>query len=140
MRDYVGPELRRLVAERAGRRCEYCLVAEEDTFLGCEVDHVVSLKHGGPTEPDNLALACAFCNRHKGSDIGSISRAGELTRFYNPRSDRWADHFRLAGDLIEPLTEIGEVTARILKFNDGERLLERQALRAAGRYPARRVV
>jgi hypothetical protein len=38
--------------------------------------------------------------------------------------------------MIVPLSPIGEVTARILNFNDSERLLERQNLRALGRYPS----
>ncbi len=33
-------------------------------------------------------------------------------------------------------TPIGEVTARILGFNDGDRLLERQLLINMGRYPS----
>jgi hypothetical protein len=33
------------------------------------------------------------------------------------------------------LTEIGEVTVRILGFNDGERLLERQILINQNKYP-----
>ena len=36
--------MRRLVIARAGRRCEYCLIHEDDTYFGCEVDHVVSEK------------------------------------------------------------------------------------------------
>ncbi|MEA2085071.1 MAG: HNH endonuclease [Thermodesulfobacteriota bacterium] len=93
---YTSAEIRQLVAERAGRRCEYCLIHEDDTFLGCEVDHIISKKHGGSNEPENLAYACLFCNRHKGTDIGSIHpNTGKLTRFYNPRKDRWGKHFQL---------------------------------------------
>ena len=136
MSRYISENVRRLVAARAEYLCEYCLVHEDDTFFGCEVDHVISVKHGGPTEADNLAYACAFCNRQKGSDIGSILwRIGEFIRFFTPRVDRWADHFRLDGATIEPLTGIGEVTARILGFNNSDRILERQALIAMGRYP-----
>jgi hypothetical protein len=132
---YISAELRRLVAARAEGLCEYCLIAEEDTFLGCAVDHVISEKHGGPTAAENLALACVFCNQAKGSDVGSIDPgSGAFVRFFNPRLDRWADHFTLAGDRIEPKTPTGAVTARILGFNRTERLLERQALRLAGRY------
>jgi hypothetical protein len=47
MSSYVSAELRRLVANRANHKCEYCLIHEEDTFFGCEVDHIISLKHGG---------------------------------------------------------------------------------------------
>lgn len=39
--------------------------------------------------------------------------------------------------LIESLTSIGEATARILKFNENERVLERETLIAIGRYPSK---
>lgn len=136
MSSHISDDLRRLVAARAEYLCEYCLVHEDDTYFGCEVDHIISLKHGGPTTSENLAYACAFCNRQKGSDIGSILwQTGEFIRFFNPRTDRWADHFNLDGVVIKPLTGIGEVTARILGFNDSDRILERQALADLGRYP-----
>lgn len=137
MSSYVSDALRELVARRADHLCEYCLIHEEDTYLGCQVDHIISVKHGGPTRIENLAYACAFCNRSKGSDVASIIiETGQLVRFYNPRTDRWADHFELDGILIRPLTEVGEATARILGFNDDERLLEREELVSLGRYPS----
>lgn len=142
MSSYVSEELRRLVASRAEFLCEYCLIHEDDTFYGCQVDHVISVKHGGPTDPSNLAYACAFCNRQKGSDAGSIlMETGEFVRFFNPRSDRWADHFQLREFTIEPLTGVGEATARIFGFNALERLVERETLVAVGRYlaPAARI-
>jgi hypothetical protein len=137
MSSYVSADLRRQVALRAGRLCEYCLIHEDDTYLGCQVDHVISEKHGGPTELDNLAYACALCNRAKGSDIGSIALStGELTRLFNPRTDRWAEHFVLAKCVIQPRSPIGEATVRTLAMNDAERVLEREALRQTGRYPS----
>jgi 5-methylcytosine-specific restriction endonuclease McrA len=72
MNDRIGDEVRSLVATRADRCCEYCLIHEDDTFLGCEVDHIISLKHSGTDDPNNLAFACVFCNRHKGTNIASI--------------------------------------------------------------------
>ena len=137
MTSYINAALRRLVATRADQLCEYCLINEEDMFFGCEVDHIISEKHGGQTEPANLAYACVFCNRLKGSDVGSIAqRTGAFIRFFNPRTDFWVEHFVLDGVKIGPLTDIGEVTARILDFNNSERLLERQTLQALGRYPS----
>ena len=137
MTSYINAALRRLVAIRADYLCEYCLIHENDTFFGCQVDHIISEKHGGQTETDNLAYACAFCNRAKGSDIGSIiPDSGTLIRFFNPRTDLWFEHFTLHEIMIVPLSPIGEVTVHILNFNDSERLLERQNLRALGRYPS----
>ena len=138
MTSYVPAALRRHVAERASGVCEYCLIHEDDTFFGCQVEHVIAEKHGGATTADNLAYACVFCNRHKGSDISSLSEAGQLTRLYNPRTDRWADHFRIDQDgiTLHPVTELGAVTAKLLNFNHADRLVERDALVAAARYPS----
>ncbi len=137
MSSYVSAELRRLVHERAQALCEYCLIHEEDTFFGCQVDHIISEKHSGPTEAQNLASACTFCNRAKGTDLGSMaSGSGQLTRFFNPRDDRWSEHFRLDGARIVPLTVIGEVTSSVLQFNAVDRLSERFALISVSRYPS----
>ncbi|MFO7985151.1 MAG: HNH endonuclease signature motif containing protein [Desulfatiglandaceae bacterium] len=136
MSSYISEHLRQAVALRADHLCEYCLIHEEDTFFGCEVDHIISLKHGGVTESDNLAYACFFCNRRKGSDIGSVSNDGAFVRFFNPRHDRWVDHFRIEGLLITPISEIGDATARILHFNADDRLLERRILTAARKFPS----
>ena len=84
-----------------------------------------------------MALACVFCNGYKGSDIASlIPETDELIRFYNPRIDRWREHFRLNGVIIEPLTDIGEATIRILKINHEDQILEREVLNRRGRYPS----
>lgn len=136
MARWISAELRQTIADRAKYLCEYCLIAEADTFYGCEVDHIISLKHDGSSESDNLAYACALCNRSKGSDVGSISTSGEFTRLFNPRTDRWAEHFRLEGATIRPLTKVGEVTARVLGFNDGARLHEREEMIRFGKYPS----
>ena len=137
MSGYVPAHLRRLVIERADGLCEYCLIHRDDTFFGCEIEHIISEKHGGLTAPENLALACMTCNRLKGTDIASVSdRTGQLARLFNPRADRWADHFQLQGVMIRPLTEVGEVTVKLLGFNHLDRLAEREALIAVNRYPS----
>lgn len=137
MTSYVSAALRRQVIERASGLCEYCLIAEEDTWLGCEVDHVISEKHGGQTASENLAMACATCNRAKGSDLGSIAGNGAFIRFFNPRIDHWGVHFGLDEAIIVAKSLIGEVTARIFQFNSAERLVERDYLCELGRYPPR---
>ena len=69
----ISQKLRREVIIRAGRRREYCLLPEWVLLAGCEVDHVISRKHGGVTALSNLALSCARCNRAKGN-LKSLSR------------------------------------------------------------------
>lgn len=122
---WVSARLRTLVAERADHRCEYCGIRETDTFLGCQVDHIISEKHGGLTTEDNLALACTVCNRAKGSDIAGVDQAGSIAPLFHPRLDRWAEHFRREGRQIAGLTAKGRATARLLRFNAPERLDER---------------
>jgi 5-methylcytosine-specific restriction endonuclease McrA len=63
MSEYVPAELRRLIRERAGHRCEYCLLHEDDAFLPHEPDHIISVKHRGETNEGNLAWTCFVCNR-----------------------------------------------------------------------------
>ncbi len=132
----ISAESRRIVASRARFCCEYCGIAEGDSFLGCEVDHIVSRKHGGSDAVENLALACTPCNRSKGTDLGSLDSRGDIVRFFNPRTDQWAEHFRIRNAQIESLTNIGAATERIFDFNSPERIAERIILIRQGRYPA----
>ncbi len=67
----ISPESRLIVATRANHVCEYCLVAQEDAYFTLQIEHIISRKHGGSSDVDNLALACVFCNRPKGTDIGT---------------------------------------------------------------------
>ena len=128
----ISDEWRHLARSRADRLCEYCLTHENDCLFTLQIDHIISVKHGGAATLENLAVACIFCNRHKGSDVGAIMADGRLARFFNPRADSWAEHFRLVGGLIEPITAIGEGTARILRFNDPERVAEPRRIDCAG--------
>jgi 5-methylcytosine-specific restriction endonuclease McrA len=130
---HISAELRRKIRERAGDRCEYCLIPETATFAVHEIDHLVAEKHGGQTHVDNLGLSCALCNAFKGSDLASIDPdSGQLASLYHPRQHIWTDHFRMTEARIEGITAIGRATARLLKFNRADRLEERALLVAAG--------
>jgi hypothetical protein len=125
----ISNRVRNRVALRAGHRCEYCLIHEDDAGFPHQVDHVVSRKHGGTSDFDNLAYACILCNRYKGSDVAAINpKTGEAVRLFHPRHDHWSDHFRLDADFIEPLTDVGSATVRLLRLDAAERLAERRLL------------
>lgn len=135
-RTRISASLRREVRERARERCEYCLLAESQVFFPHEPDHLIALKHGGRTLSENLAWACFDCNRFKGANIASIDGVtGELAPFFNPRTQRWSEHFRLEGGLIIALTATGRVTEKILRLNLPKRVEVRQRLAAIGKYP-----
>lgn len=128
---------RRAVVERAGNRCEYCLVHQDDTASRHQVDHVISEKHAGETTLDNLALSCLPCNRRKSSDIAANDpETGALTGLFHPRRQVWSEHFRLQGSRIVGLTAAGRATAEFLQFNLPQRLLEREQWVIAGRFPS----
>jgi hypothetical protein len=131
----VDPELRAAVARRADFRCEYCLIHEDDAAFSHEVDHVISRQHGGETTMDNLAYACLICNRFKGPNVSSVNASGAVVPLFNPRTQPWADHFRLVGAVIQPLTATGEATAKLLRLNAVERVVERTVLQRLRRYP-----
>ncbi|HFA52216.1 MAG TPA: HNH endonuclease [Bacteroidetes bacterium] len=134
-RSIISQDTRSFVALRANHLCEYCLSFEGFSAVKFQIEHIISIKHGGTDDLLNLALACIFCNRFKGSDVGTILRAFQFTRFYHPRIDKWTDHFFLSDVLIEPKTEIGEATVKIFKLNDPDRLIERYAYLSKGYFP-----
>lgn len=132
----IPAHVRASVAARALRSCEYCLVHAEYTAFAHEVDHVIARKHGGASDADNLAYACAQCNRFKGSDIAAPDpESGNLVPLFHPRTMTWANHFALDGPRIVGLTPIGRATERLLQLNQIDRLLLRKELLAKGRYP-----
>ena len=125
-----------MVAQRAGFRCEYCLLREEDSFLAFEVDHIVGVKHGGGNEPENLAYACSHCNANKGSDLGTVLDSyDDFVGLFNPRKHAWLHHFRAQDGEIIAETRVGLATVKLLRVNHPDRLIIRRLLSQAGRYP-----
>jgi len=136
MSRYVSKRTRNLVIKRALGLCEYCLLHESQSFIGFEIDHIISIKHGGSNRANNLAYSCLYCNQYKGSDIGTmLLPSDDYIRFYHPRKDRWNEHFKLEDAIILPRTPIAESTIKILKLNDTDRLIERQIWLSSNMYP-----
>lgn len=129
---YIPFSTRELVYERAAGRCEYCLIPETAVLAAHEIDHIISRKHGGSSEFDNLALSCVLCNKHKGSDLTSIDPdTGKIVPLYHPRRDSWSHHFQLHDAQFIGLTPTGRATIRLLQLNRSDRIGERQLLIAA---------
>ena len=121
--------VRQLVVQRAGNRCEYCLLPQSFSLHKHEPDHIVPRQHDGNTDKRNLALSCMHCNRYKGPNVGSFDpQTGALVPFFNPRTQDWNRHFKLEKGVIRALTAEARVTVKILRFNDEERIAERQRL------------
>ena len=132
----ISAALRREVRERARERCEYCLLAESEAFFPHEPDHLIAIKHGGETVSVNLALACFDCNRFKGPNIASLDPVtGKVVPLFNPRTQRWSEHFKLNGGRIIPLTPVGRATEKMLRLNLPARVEARERWSALGLYP-----
>jgi hypothetical protein len=132
----IASKVRRQVHARAGGRCEYCRISQEDDPLTFHVDHVVAEKHGGVPSLDNLCLACSHCNLHKGSDFASVDPVtGRSVHLFNPRLSDWGEHFRWNGPVAVGLTPAGRATIRLLHMNASERVELRHSLMLEGRHP-----
>ena len=131
----LSASLRQLVAERAGYRCEYCSLPQAVSLHRHEPDHIIPRQHDGETQAGNLAFACLRYNRYKGPNVGSFDPlTGDLVPLFNPRRQRWEDHFKWDSAVIQALSPEGRVTVKLLRLNDVDRVNERQRLMAVGLF------
>jgi hypothetical protein len=84
------------------------------------MEHLVPVAAGGETIAHNLALACFSCNRRKWDRRSGVDpQAGGEHQLFNPRNDRWNDHFAWSVDGLEIVgsTAIGRTTVKALESN-----------------------
>jgi len=128
--------LRQQVASRARYRCEYCQFPQHLSALPFQIDHVIAEKHEGETSFENLAYACLYCNRFKGPNIAGRDReSGHIVRLFDPRNDRWSDHFEWEGPVLKGRTAVGRATIVVLRINLPYRVTLRRSLIEEGRFP-----
>jgi len=115
----IDAATRRLVRERAGNRCEYCGLHQDQSPLATlQIEHVNPRKHGGTDAVENLALACIDCNLSKSSNIaGRDPQSSGIIAIFDPRRDVWTDHFQFVGAYIVGTTAIGRATIAVLNMN-----------------------
>lgn len=134
----VTKAVRRRVAEAAGYRCGYCLTSQEIVGPLLEIDHLIPEALGGSSDETNLWMACPYCNGAKAARIDAIDpQTGQAVPLFNPRLDRWADHFVWAdgGALIDGITPVGRATVEALKMNHPEIVSARRLWIDAGWHP-----
>ncbi len=129
--------LRRLVRRRAGDRCEYCRIhQEQDTFFTFPVDHIIARQHGGQTEADNLCFSCYRCYSHKGTNIASIDpETKTIVPLFDPRRNDWFEHFAWQDALLVGRTAVGRATVMLLAVNHPDYVVLRESLIAEGVFP-----
>lgn len=134
---YISQPLRQDVIERAHGRCEYCLTAQA-IVVEMEIDHVVPESAGGPTATDNLCLTCVGCNGFKlAFQTGTDPETGEEAPLFNPRVDRWDEHFAWSEDGTRILgrTAVGRATVARLQMNRQRMAEARRLWVQAGWHP-----
>jgi hypothetical protein len=128
--------VRRKVRERAGNRCEYCRLHEDDSPLAFHLEHVIAIKHGGSDRSRNLAWSCPDCNLKKGPNLsGWLRSTDEIVPLFNPRRQKWSRHFRWSGPYLRGRTKVGAATIVALNLNHEDRIVIRRLLIAAGEFP-----
>lgn len=101
--------------------------------LACE--HVRPRVQGAGDTFSELAWACPACNSHKYDKTSAPDPVtGRLVPLFNPRRQRWAQHFGWSADfsLIKGHTAIGRATVEALHLNRLELVNLRRALLAIG--------
>jgi HNH endonuclease len=105
------------------------------------VEHVLPRLAGGNTTRDNLALACQGCNNHKYTKVTGIDPvSARAVPLFDPRRQRWQDHFIWSADFARILgrTPTGRATVGTRAFREpaGRRRGQRLTLKAARRTGA----
>lgn len=138
MPKHTPRRLRRLVIDRAGGCCEYCVSQARFSPQAFSVEHIKPIHAGGPTIESNLALSCQGCNNHKA--IRTIARdplTGLSASLFNPREGNWNEHFTWSDDYatMQGITPTGRATVVALRLNREGLVNIRRVLYAMGDHP-----
>lgn len=136
----IPQEVRAHVAEQAKHRCGYCHTQESVVGMPLEIEHIIPLAAGGSSEEDNLWLACPRCNLYKRDRTHAVDvETGELAPLFDPRHQRWEDHFswEQGGLTIAGLTPTGRATMAALQLNNAFVVRSRRVWMAWSWHPPR---
>ncbi|MEM9485520.1 MAG: HNH endonuclease [Cyanobacteria bacterium P01_F01_bin.116] len=117
---YISESLREQIIQADRKRCCYCQTQEINSGIPLSFDHILPRSKGGETSFENVCLACRPCNEFKAASIQGIDPlTGASVSLFNPRMQRWANHFVWSEDgiTVEGLTSIGRATVVTLRMN-----------------------
>jgi hypothetical protein len=129
--------LREQVTQRAHGLCEYCQ-SRQVILITLDVDHSLPLPMGGTPTPDTLCLVCRHCNGFRQNHQSAMDPDSRtLVSLFNPRTDRWQDHFRWDTDGLHliGLTPAGRATIALLRMNREAMLTLRRVWAENGWHP-----
>lgn len=120
-REAVPADVARRVREVAGKRCGYCLSPQKLVMARLEIEYILPVGRGGTNDESNLWLSCPLCNRHKGDRVEAVDPvSGTRVSLFNPRRQRWSEHFQWSEDGLRILgqTPTGRATVSALHLDD----------------------
>ncbi len=103
-----------------------------------EIDHITPQSEGGSNDESNLWLACPRCNGFKSSQTHGIGpESGQRVHLFNPRQQKWSEHFEWGDDQAEiiGISSCGRATVEALQLNFAPNLELRRQFVKAGWYP-----
>lgn len=130
--------IRRLVRERAGNRCEYCLHPASYASGPFVCEHVKPRAYGAGDALTELAWACSGCNGHKYDKTHARDPVtGRMVSLFNPRRQLWTQHFSWSEDFLQVggRTPTGRATVATLHLNRPELINLRRALLRIDAHP-----
>lgn len=113
MSTYISESLQTRIKNTDLYRCCYCLNSETNSGIHMTYDHIYASSKGGGAIFENVCLACRSCNEFK-SNLTEVRDplTREVVFLFNPRTQRWTDHFVWSFDStkVGGLTAIGRAT------------------------------
>lgn len=132
------PKALRIWVESLGERCEYCQTSEWIAGIALEIDHIIPRAKSGTNVQTNVCRACSTCNTNKGDKTEAIDPdTGIVAQLFNPRLQRWQEHFAWSEDgrLIIGLTPCGRATIDVLAMNNPRIVRSRDLWSSVGWHP-----
>jgi len=79
--------------------------------------------------PENLALACCYCNRYKGPNLSGIDpESGHVVSLFHPRQQHWDDHFAWDDARLLAKSAAARTTIHLLQINRADAVAVRRLL------------
>lgn len=138
MSAYIPVKLRQQIRQADRNQCCYCQTQEANSGIPLSFDHILPTSKGGKTTFENLCLACRTCNEFKSDSTQELNPlTGENVALFNPRSQRWSEHFQWSedGTNIEGITSTGITTVTTLRMNHAAIVMARKRWVFSGWHP-----
>lgn len=138
MSKYIPESLKTQITAIDKGRCCYCLTTEANSGIPMSYDHIQPRSKGGETTFKNICLACRSCNEFKADATEAIDPlSGETTPLFNPRQQKWSEHFtwNYNATKVEGLTTVGRATIVCLRMNNPVIVVARRCWTISGWHP-----